>query len=233
MWPLPKIRDETVSIVYTPQAITCSWITCHKKRTPYTLQAVQTTMLSKNSTNTAYLHNPTKLKKIIRAFLIRHNLENAFIAMSTTGTGVVQQIVSLPTASPTPEHFTHPSLKNCIWDFCYLYPNSNAQSTFYVCGIQRELLAQYQLLSIAAHLNLVMLTTPLTTLLAVYKKIYGAAFRHSQLTRDMERYNNKLDNVFTIDTIKQLIYVPSHIVLDKEHEKNTLLTALGLFLLGK
>lgn len=240
MWPLPKIRNEWVSISYTPQEIICSWIRrAQQKPAPYELAAYQRIPLNNLELTSLIPHNTTLLTKSIRSFLKTHTLEHAYISCSLSGPILFEEIMDMPTASPNPSDFsshlrtdtTYPALKKMNWDYQYLYPKDETHYSFYVCGLQRHHLFQYQLLAIAADMNMVVMTSEKLALLRLYKQIYGIAFRNSQLARDMITHDNNIAHFFTPDIIQRTLYIApglQHATTDGAH----LSTLLGLFLVG-
>jgi hypothetical protein len=233
MWSFPKYRNEFVAIIIQPTAITCSWITPSARNNAlYQLRAYQHTPLAHGTIINGILFNPTALQKTIRHFIHTHGLEHAFVACSSRGSAIPELCIDLPTASPKHIDFPLQRLNKLIWDYQYLYPKDNHHYTFYVCGISRHVLAHYQLLACAASLNLVLFTTEYMALLTVYKHMYGPAFRHTQLARDMEQNHHQLLNVLTTDTLRRLLTIHPSLSLNLEAERPLLLTALGLFLAG-
>ena len=232
MWPFPKITNNIVSVSYTPHAITCNWITPYTKQAPYILMSHQKTDFVYNSNPATSLHNPSQFTSILNTFLKKHHLKNAFVYLSVSGPQVVEDFVSLATASPQKKDFPQDKIKNCMWDFNYLYTNEASRGIFYMCGIKRESLAQFQLCAIKLGINLIAITTPTYALLRTYKTLSGPAFRHSKLAQDMKLHAHHVENMISYDSIQRLLHVPLHCSIKTLQEKNALAVSLGLFLLG-
>ncbi len=233
MWPLPTIVPNIVSITLRADSLVCSSITSGKQQHPYCLTAYRSIALSSLECHEAILYNPSRIRQHIQKFLADYNLAHSWTCLSIAGTTVIEKIVHMSSAHPEPHHFNSLSLKKMAWDYRYLYPSDNAHFAFYVCGIPRHTLAQYQLLTLSTQLNPLIITTEWLALLRLYKQRYGNAFRSTQLAKDMLMHNNVIEKLCSLDMVRRLVFIPSMRHLDLEKEYTTLTTALGLFLLGK
>ncbi len=234
MWPFHTITNEIVTIQLQPDTIVCSWITTANKIAPtYSLRGYQRTTLANFSCAQGILFNPTTIITTITTFLQQHSLEQSFIALSTCGSGITEFILDMPQASPAHTDFPLQKLHKLVWDYRYLYPKDNAHYAVYVCGMSRQLRAQYTLLAFNASLNTILLTTEFMALLEVYRQMYGSAFRRAQLARDMQRHNNQLLNVLQADTLRRMVTVDPALSISLEQELPWLFTALGLYVTGK
>ncbi|HZW60631.1 MAG TPA: hypothetical protein VFF04_00215 [Candidatus Babeliales bacterium] len=232
MWPLPSIKSELVTISLTPDAISFSWMKASKKYGNVELQAYRNIPLTSFEYAHAIVFNPTLLKKYISQFLSEHKLTHAFVAISIAGPSITESIVEVSKLSPEPADFPFPKLKKLLWDYRYLYPDDN-RFAFYVCGISRQLLAQYQLLSLSIPINLIAITTQRIALLQVYRQQYGAAFRHAQLARDIQLHNNDVHSLFSQDTIRRHLHIKPSLMINLQEQQSALLVSFGLFLMGK
>ncbi len=233
MWHLlPKIRNELVSIVLTPRYLACSWIKTMSGHKPFELKAYRYYNLPPTAFHHSVVFNPTRIKNYIQNFLMHHNLRDAFIALSVTGTGIVDKVTPLTIASPTKKDFKLPELENCLWDFYYLYHTQEAASAFYVSGIKHELLFQYKLLAIATNTHLVSITTQGNALLNLYSYVHGKAFRHAQLAVDMTKHNNELLSLFTPEILRRLLHINPTLPVTMEKDMAPLIKSLGVFVVG-
>lgn len=228
MWPLPNIRDEYVQLLFKPQSLTCSWIR-KKSSTTYELCAYKQ-FLSNEAQGISHMFNPTYIKQSVRSFIYQHELEHAFISIALAGNNVVESIVELPFASPTRDQFPFPKLHKLTWDFRYLYPHDDARFAFYVGGINQSALLQYQLLAIAARLNVVAITPSRMAMLNVYQALYAQAFRHSHLARELQARNNQIQDLFTNDMLRRMLTIKPSVDVDVNKEREALITSLGLFI---
>jgi hypothetical protein len=112
-----------------------------------------------------------------------------------------------------------------------MYPNDHGQFIFYLYSVPRALLLQYKLLAIAAHLNLITITTKRMALLNAYKHIFGAAFRRSQFGIDMIKHHNKIEELISTPILQRIVTIPP--TISATDECVHLATAYGLFTLGE
>ncbi len=229
MWPFLPHKNNVVTILCNPQQIVCSWIQRSDKHAPLELKGYTRIPLEHFELERGVLFNPTSIKKYVTQFLHAHGLAKAYITIATSGPTIKQQLVTLPHASPTLDDFNVPSRRTIQWQYQYLYPN-DSKFVFYVCGIPQELILQYKLLAIAAHLNIITLTTERMALFNLYQYIHGAAFRHAQLAVDMLQHNNMIEELFTADTLARLLYILPEHAIDITNEMPFLLRSCGLFL---
>ena len=230
MWPLTKLSDELVTITINPSEISLGLIKPTKKASaPLELQSLRT-IANKQITIDSVLYNPTALKNQITAFINSYNLNNAFVALCLTGAGVYERLVVLPKSNPQPSDFAHLKLGKLSFDYTYLYPTDTGQFVFYVAGMSRELLFQYQLLILQTSLHLVSITTNAHVLFTLYRSLYGTAFRQTQLAADMERSQCRLDLLFTPDMLHRLVNVRMGYAPE---QFNHLLALTGLYIAEK
>jgi len=226
MWPVPSLSDNIVTIDNRAHNLVLSWLS--PSGSSITLKAYQRTTTTQIHPS-ATVFNTTQLKTTIARFLQEYNLGDASIIMCLSGQGVSESLIKLATASPTPADMLTPALRKMVWDYQYIYPADHAAYVFYVAGIIRPIILQYQLLAINLSLNLRALTTPFMASLFLYKNLYGSAFRHTQLAHDMHQTNNQLLSLFSTDVLRRSITIPAEHTLNLEEEKFWLLTSLGLY----
>lgn len=227
MWPLPPLHDNVVTITFYPQQLCCSWIKQSGKRAPLSLQAYKRYPLDNLELEQLTVFNPTHIKQCITEFLQSNTIRHAFVAFGLSGPGMKETIATVSSASPQPDDFNLRTT-DLLWDFCYLYPKDHGQFAFYVYGIPRHVLFQYQLLAIATPLNLTKITPVRAALFHAYTFLYGNAFRQAQFAHDMQRVHNRIEYLFTPEKIRRIIEVPS--MIDKEKELGYILEACGLFI---
>ncbi len=227
MWPLPPLDKQFVAITIQPHHLSCSWIQRSHKKAPLLLRAYKRFRLQNLELEKLTLFNPTSIKKYITTFLSTYQLHNAFIVFSLSGPNIIEQFIPLYTANPTPDNFFMQKAENVLWEYEYVYPRDH-QFIFYVYSMPRAILLQYQLLSIAAHLNVIAIVPQRRVLLSLYKFLYDSAFRQAQLAVDMTRYHNMIEYLFTPDLLARIINISPNII-NRTEEMPYLLTACGLF----
>lgn len=235
MWSLLSWQNETVTIIINADHVALSWIKPHASSPRqsnlqgFTLQAHTVIPLINLECVNSRLYNLTKLSMHISEFLAAHHLKNAQILMAISGAGIIEQCIACPIATPTAQNFALTKTKSSlVWDFSYLYPADDGNFTFYVCGIQQEILLQYKLLAIAAKLHLKSLITQRMALLQLYRHVQGAVFRHSQLAVTMQRNNNAIEHLCTSETIARLLTINPSLSISMQNQMLNLGTSLGL-----
>lgn len=117
-----------------------------------------------------------------------------------------------------------------IWDSCYLYPSDHTLHTFYACGLPRELLLQYDILSRMANITMSTLTSSWYAQLSLYKTMQGSAFRRANLAQTLMTHHHTWNNLLNRDMLQRMITIPTRY----NHDENLphIRTALGLFIIG-
>ena len=154
-----------------------------------------------------YISNMSFVQQQIKTFVVNYKLENAFFSLCITGPKVEERLTRLKKATPTTSDFTYLGLQKFIWDFSYLYTDEQGEHVFAISGIKREQLFQYQLLALQLSMNLVTITTPLNTLLHIYRYMQGPAYRQAKLGMDLQEHHNKLESYFTQAMSSRIIQV--------------------------
>lgn len=230
MWGLPKHTDQLVTITFQPQVMTCSLITSSQQFAPLALQAYKKIIFQELELENLMVFNSTKIYEYILNFLDTYNAHNAFVACSLRGPTLFERFVAVTKADPTMEDFTVPDRRHHMhWDYRFAYPADNGFWVFYVTGMPRTLLLQYQLLAINTQLNLLTITSERMALLKLYEYQHGNAFRRSQLAIDMMRHHNMIEYLFDHDTLSRILYIPSTLAHHRTDDVQHLLSACGLF----
>jgi len=229
MWGSLQNDNQLVTITFQPQVMTCSLITPSKRSAPLALHAYKKITFQELELESLIVFNATKIKQHINDFLASCNAPNAFVACSLRGPTLFERFVSTTKADPSMEDFEVSERNHMLWDYRFAYPADNGLWVFYVMGMPRTLLLQYQLLAIAAQFNLVTVTSERMALLKLYEYQHGNAFRRSQLAIDMLRHHNMVEYLFDGDTLSRILYIPSNLAHHRIDDTHHLLSACGLF----
>ena len=101
------------------------------------------------------IHNMSRISSIIQDFFNNHTTNKAYTVLSLTQPGVIERVLNLSIETPQ-EQFLQQSdrPRPLVWDYVPLSHNRlTGKTNYYVCGMSRENLFQYQLLAIKAHIN--------------------------------------------------------------------------------
>ena len=234
MWPLPKLKNEIITLSLSPTELALAWITKEKKRNKPALKALKKIPITNCAFENNVVFNPTFLYSHVADFLTYHSLHNAFITCALSGPTIFENIVAFTTTTPTPGDLNLENSHKKIWNTHYLYPTENAQFQFYVAGIPRELLFQYQLFTQSVSLNVLTITTPFAAQLQTYQHIHNNAVRQEQLAYDMKQYNNDLSKTLTTNSLEQLVRIDSaNYYIDEKKDMPLLHTLAGLYFAEK
>ncbi len=225
MWNKPQEHNAFV-VTVNPRIITCS-ILCQKPSSTISLQSHHTLVLDNLELEKLFIFNPTKLASHIRNYYRSYSVKTMPVFFALNGPSLYVKIISVTKAHPNIEHFNLSHAPHWMWDYSYLYSYDH-RHYFYVCGIKKSLLLQYQLLSINAQLPLRSITTEHMALLQLYRHIFGSAFRHSQLGTALSECNNNIEQLFSKDDLSRVLSIPGGQDITND-DYVPLLTACGLF----
>lgn len=229
MWPWRQRTHPVMTITLDDTSLKCSWIEQRVNSATYVIRAHQHTPLDPIAVASRMYH-PTLLQHQIQSFIAAHQLQNAYVLMAVAGQGIIESLVTVPTANPQPEDFAFAKLKKVLWHRAYLYPHDDGLHTFYVGGISRQLLFQYQLLAINLRLNLIAIIPERWVLLHLYEYVQGAAFRRSALAHAMEQHHNNIHALQSSDILQRIIRVPTTLL---PINYASLASDVGLFIAGR
>lgn len=229
MWGFPQNNNQLVTITFQPQVMTCSLITLSKQSAPLALHAYKKFTFQELELESLIVFNATKIKQHINDFLDSCNAHTAFVACSLRGPILFERFVSTTKVDASMEDFEIPERSHMLWDYRFAYPADNGLWVFYLMGMPRTLLLQYQLLAINAQLNLLTITSERMALLKLYEYQHGNAFRRSQLAIDMLRHHNMVEYLFDGDALSRMLYIPSNLAHHRIDDAQHLLSACGLF----
>lgn len=218
MWPLPKIQYEQICIVLDACHATCGWITQSSKK-QLTLKAYKIIAWEKST---------PILTKELNDFVQQYQLHNALLTCAVSNPLIHEQLIRVSTASPAAHELAHPLLKKILWDYRYLHTLDDGQSLFYVCGISRPLLFSHHLLAQQTMLHLMNITSGYMALISAYARLFGTAFRRSQLAIDLLAHDYQLEKSMNVDSIARLLHIDPAVTLDMHEQKVSLLTMIGL-----
>jgi len=230
MWHLPKLDDTLVTITFQPHMLSCSIIKPSSHASPLQLHAYQEIPLHNLELEQLKIFNVRALQQHISAFFTTHNTHNAYVACTLNGPGIFERFILIDKAEPTLDDFMLPNKRHYVWEYRYVYPVDHGRWMFYVVGIKKELLLQYQLFAIAAQINMTTITTPRAALLALYKFQQGSAFRTGKLAIDMLHHHNMPEELFSPDALNRILSIPTSLTHHRTQAFPQLLNACGLYI---
>lgn len=170
------------------------------------------------------LFNPTTIGNYISSWYRGIDKEIPLL-MSLSGPSIIEKLVPLPVTHPTIDQFAIPHGPDWHWDFIYLY-SIDTMHYFYLTGIRRSILFQYQLLALHHQFPIKTVTSNAMALLSLYKHKTGSSYRASQLAEHLTRARS-IERLFMQDDLERIAALPSGTVIAKE-DTLPLLIACGL-----
>ncbi len=237
-----------VALVISKDTIACGWLERSSAKGPIILRAYQKRAIE-GCFGEQILFNPTRIGAIVSHFIrgyvrplsrkkiyistafVSPIIAEQFIVDTHTSPELTELIVS-QAYSRTNSH-NHVHNHQMLWDYFYIYPTDTDEHVFYACAITQFFLLQYKLIALKHTFNLLTTTSKTSALLQLYRYMYGTVFRTAQLGVDMQRHNNKLENVFTDDILNRILFFSPAIDIIKAEERVNLLTMAGLFVAEK
>lgn len=210
MWPQPPIRNNVVAIIITPNSIHCGWITTYKKNYLY---------LSAYEMHPIECNIIPAIRHRITQFVEKHRLQHSFCVVALSAPLMYEELVRLSKASPILIDFSNKSLFQLLWDYHYLHGLDDGNHLFYVRGIKKSVLFEYELLAKQADLLLTAVTSQYAAQLNAYARVYGPAFRQSQRTLDLIKYEYKIAQSLKKETLAHLLKIDTQLdctVIDSE-----------------
>lgn len=214
MWPLSPHRNHIVGITFDDDTMSCSWISPNHDR--LIVHAYYEVHLDRNELYNTRIFNHSRILHEITTFLNQHALNHSYVLFALSGSGLYETIVDHAAVQDS-----HNELSTLVWDTYDIIP-----TYYYRAGIAREILFAYQLLALKAQLNCLAITTLCQTLIAVHD-YYRQPCSLPDGTLTSQTLQQELEN--TYHSLCSSMHVPPHLHI----ETRSLLSSVGLFLLGK
>lgn len=170
------------------------------------------------------LFNPTTIaQQIMHWYRITNKDTPLLLALS--GPAIVEKLIPLPTTHPTIDQLPIQHAPDWHWQWRYLY-SIDDMHYFYLAGIRRSILFQYQLMALTHQLPLRVIMPGTMALLSLYRHKSGASYRASQLAEHLNRAG-RIERLFTTDDLERLAQLPAGVTIDPQ-DTVPLLIACGL-----
>lgn len=229
-----RLKEEFVTILIQPDSLLLFWFqnSLHKKSL-FIPKAWKSKQLDSLQVNQSVIFNPTFLKSVIEDFLIVNNLKNAYIALGLSNTMIWEYCYISFKEQPTSDSFSN-ALPSLIWNYAHLGKNDFQENFFYLFGITREILFQYQLLALSVPFNCSTITSHNRALLYVMSFFEQPIFKTTGFPNTINQLSDHCMHVFDCFGHEEFFVDTSESFCDFfKKEKEAILASLGLFLLGK
>lgn len=217
---------EAYTVLFSPRSITGALL----KRNPITgtlhLASLQHQQLHNLELERLTIFNPTAIGSLIKQWYASC-AQTIPLLFALHGPAIEEHMLLLHTAHPNQSHFPISHAPHMHWKHTYLY-SLDHRHCFYLCGIPKPLLFQYQLMAIEQELPLNILTTERMALAHCYRAMNGTAYRPAQLAHALQMQHNRIERLFFKEDLSRILTVPANIKLD-DAVHIPLLAACGLF----
>ncbi|EKD48844.1 MAG: hypothetical protein ACD_64C00105G0003 [uncultured bacterium] len=217
---------EAYTILFSPRSLTGALLKHNPATGMFHLRSLQHAQLHNLELERLTLFNPTAIGSIITQWYAACDQATPLL-FALHGPAIEEHMLLLHTAHPNDSHFPISHAPHLSWKHTYLY-SLDHRHCFYLCGMPKPLLFQYQLMAIEHNLPLTLLTTERMALAHCYRAMNGAAYRPAQLAHALQMQHNRIERLFFKEDLSRMLIIPSHIKVD-DSIRLPLLAACGLF----
>ncbi|MCL4229349.1 hypothetical protein KJZ61_01515 [Candidatus Dependentiae bacterium] len=176
------------------------------------------------------MYNMPRIGKEITTFLQAYHLTQSPFAVCVEGSAVYEDFLKTAnttlTISDVGKH-----VSSCVWQANYLCPSVQHHIFWhYVCGIKREVICSFHLLSIMMQCSIDIVTTVTASLLLLYYHHPHMVFRQGDLSIDLERCGSAMEQLFSPETLARYMKFSSDNTPHTALELRAMGAALGVFL---
>ncbi len=222
-------RDNYVTIIIGNSSLLIMWL--GKASNVFIPKAWAVKSLGLNQINQSIIFNLTHLSEIISDFLQAHKLKNPYVSLAFAENHIWEDC-RWHTADEPPHD---PAIaQKVIWNYAPLYANYQEQKHFfYLFGLRREILFQYQLLALKVPFHCCTITSKNRALLYMLsflnQPLADQHIKQIKTVQELASYCNTLCNAYGSDA---LFEPNAHFSQLFSKEKELILASAGLFLLG-
>jgi hypothetical protein len=177
------------------------------------------------------IFNLTFFVQAISEFLQAHNLKNAFMSIGLAEGMLWEQLRWVENRNPALQEVVS-SQDALVWNYTHVVSNEYADKhPFYMFGVAREILFQYQLLALQVPCNIICITSKKRALL--HAIALNQISLSPTLSDELELFSRCCATMLDLFDYEAVFENSSHFKTFFEEEKEAVCAALGLFLLGK
>lgn len=187
--------------------------------------------LALNQINQSIIFNLTHLSDIIAEFLQVHKLKNPYVCLAFAQNHIWDDCRWYSIDEPI---HNHSIAKTVVWNYTPVYNNYDEQKhLFYLFGLRREILFQYQLLALKVPFYCCTITAKNRALLYLLNFLNHPlsvdTLAQITTTQELSEYCSNVCNEYQYHTLFEPSELFSHLF---SQEKELILASLGLLLLG-
>jgi len=217
---------EAFAVIFSPRAMLGAFLSQHPRTGALQLRSLHQKKLSNLELERLTIFNPTAIGSLVSQWYHEYS-KSVPVLFALNGPSIEEHMLLLHSAHPTPAQFPVSHAPHMHWKHTYLY-SIDHMHCFYLCGIPKPLLFQYQLMTITEQLPLEVLTTERMALAHCYRFMNSTAYRPAQLAQALQMHGNRIERLFYKEDLSRLLYIPANISFSDD-ARLALLTACGLF----
>ncbi len=214
------------AIIFSPRSLIGAHLSKDRLPNRFRLRSLFHYPLSKLELERLTLFNPTDIGRKVAEWCTPYRPHGP-IAFALHGPAIEEHLFATHNAHPSMDQFPIQHAPFWQWEHTYLF-SRNHQHYFYLCGIKKSLLFQYQLMAITNNIPVSLITTERMALAHCFRNLFGVAYRSAHIADAMEMHNDRIENLFFNDDFSRILSTPPDIEI-KDEFKLPLLTACGLF----
>lgn len=178
------------------------------------------------------IFNPTHVTEIIAEFLKKNRLKNCFVSIGLSETMVWERCCWILQEQPTSDHLCHEA-RTLVWNYTQLSRSeSSDKKLFYLFGIAREIVFQYQLLALNVPFNCSTITSKNRALLYALSW-FNRLMLPVSFSGTVEQLRDHCLTAFEGYDYKKIVEGSDNFYEFLNEEKEAAIASLGLLLLGK
>jgi len=217
MWPLLKIRNDSLNCIFTPRKLILSYTSQHATNNNIVLHAYEEISCAQAELESIILCNSSSIKKTIEQFIQKNNISDETpLNFALCGPTIQEKITNKKNLIDSSLYKT------------YLYALAG-KKFYYTVSISPALIMQYQLLAMALKQPISLITTPFIAQCNLYKFSKKNSFSSTQLAQDLRKNNHHIEHSFNDDYLVDLFYHNRSMTINYQDDKSFLLTIAGLF----
>ncbi len=157
------------------------------------------------------IFNPTYLQTILT-----QKTDTMPVYIVLQGPAIQDKIISHQSPYLTIEQLPYTASTQWQWHMAYLYTLDHSYY-YYTCSVKHAILFQYQLLAIRMKWHLQAINPYKMNLLAIYKHLFGSAYRNTQFAQDMNYHHNIIPYLFSLDDLNRVLSLEHHSITEQDY----------------
>lgn len=218
------ITHNHLAIIISPRQLLGACIQKNPSNSAFTLNALHEKKIENLELERLTIFNPEIIGTTITSWL--QQTPSTAVSFALFGPSLQEHIFSTHTPDPSLDQFPLPHNPSWHWEKSYLFSRDH-QHYFYLCGIKKYLLFQYQLLAIRMKIPLAIITSESIALLHCFRSLFGSIYRPNHLAEAMALHHDRIEQLFFYEDFRRAIHSSNSIEIQEE-QRLPLLAACGL-----